>query len=160
MAHLDQGLASGLAGRTLGDDEDPDGLDRTVARLGLALRPTAQGGPGGLDGVEGIGLAGPTTLLAIRSVDLEDLDANSAQVACQARAIRTGALDADLGDVAEGSEPAEQRLVAAGVGLKALRAKQPAEWVEGGSDMDVEVSIDATGHPTRSFYDGHGHPSC
>ena len=58
VAHLDQGLAPGLAGRTLGDDEDPDGLDGTVPRLGLALRPTTQGGPGGFDGVEGIGLAG------------------------------------------------------------------------------------------------------
>ncbi len=160
VAHLDQGLASGLAGRALGDDEDPDGLDGTVARLGLALGPTAQGGPGGLDGVEGIGLAGPTTLLAIRSVDLEDLDADSAQVAGQARAIGPGALHADLGDVAEGSEPAEQRLVARCVGLEALRAEQPAERVEGGSDMDVEVSVDATSHTTRSFYDGHGHPSC
>jgi hypothetical protein len=24
--------------------------------------------------------------------------------------------------------------------------------------MNVEVSIDATGHTTHSFYDGHGHP--
>ena len=87
VAHLDQGLAPGLAGRALGDDEDPDGLDRTVARLGLAPRPTTQGGPGGLDGVEGIGLAAATALLAIWSVDLEDFDANPAQVAGQARAI-------------------------------------------------------------------------
>jgi hypothetical protein len=24
--------------------------------------------------------------------------------------------------------------------------------------MDVEVRIDTSGHTTRSFYDGHGHP--
>ena len=58
VAHLDEGLDPGLAGRALGDDEDPDGLDGTVPGLGLALRPTTEGGPGGLDGVEGIGLAG------------------------------------------------------------------------------------------------------
>ena len=80
VAHLDQGLAPRLAGRTLGDDEDPDGLDRTISRLGLALGSTTQGGPGGLDGVEGIGLAGPPALLAIRSVHLEDLDSHPLQV--------------------------------------------------------------------------------
>ena len=45
--------------------------------------------------------------------------------------------------------------VAGGVGLEALRAEQPAERVQGGSHMDVEVGVDATGDPTRSFYDGH-----
>ena len=74
-----------LAGRTLGHDEDPDGFDGTVPRLCLALRPTTQSGPGGFDGVEGIGLAGTPALLAIRSVHLEDLDADLAQVAGQAQ---------------------------------------------------------------------------
>ena len=66
----------------------------------------------------------------------------------------------DLGDVPEGLEPSEQFLVAGGVGLKALRAEQPAEGVEGGSHMDVEVRVNTTSHPTRSSYDGHGHPFC
>ena len=26
--------------------------------------------------------------------------------------------------------------------------------------MDVEMRVDTTGHTTRSFYDGHGHPFC
>ena len=129
-------------------------------RLGLALRPTTQGGPGSFDGIEGIGLAGAPAILAIRSVDLEDLDTCPAQVAGQARAVGPGALHADFGDVAEGSEPAEQRLVAGGVGLEALRAEQPAERIERSCYMDVEVCVDATSHTTRSFYDGHGHPSC
>ena len=51
-------------------------------------------------------------VLAIRPVDLEDLDAHPAQVTGQARAIGPGALDADLGDVTEGLEPAQQCLVA------------------------------------------------
>ena len=158
MAHLDKGLDPGLAGGALGDDEDPDGLDGTVSRLGLALRPTTQRGSGGFDGVEGIGLARAAALLAIRSVDLDDLDTDSAQVAGQARAIGTGALDADLGDVAEGLEPAQQRLVAGSVGLEALRAEQSTERVECRRNVDVEMSVDTTGHTTRSFYDGHGHP--
>jgi hypothetical protein len=44
MAHLDQGLDPGLAGRALGDDEDPDRLDGTVPRLGAPARSTTEGG--------------------------------------------------------------------------------------------------------------------
>ena len=80
------------------------------------------------------------------------------QVAGQARAIGPRALHADLGDVAEGSEPAEQRLVARSIGLEALRAEQTSEWIESRCHMNVEVRVDATSHTTRSFYDGHGHP--
>ena len=107
------------------------------------------------DSVEGIGLAAAAPLLSVGSVHLDDLDANSAQVTGESRPIGAGAFDADLGDGAERLEPSQQRLVAAGACLKALRAEQPAERVEGRSDMDVEVRIDSTGDPTRSFYDGH-----
>ena len=82
------------------------------------------------------------------------------QEAGQARAIRTGALHADLGHVAEGLEPAQQRLVAVRVGGKALRAEQPTQRIERGGHMDVTMGIDTTGNPARSFYDGHGHPFC
>ena len=159
VAHLDECLDPGLAGRALGDDEDPDGLDGTVSRLRAAARSTAESGAGGFDGVEGIRLAAATALLSVRSIDFDDLDANSAQVAGQSRPIRACALDADLGHVPESLEPGQQRLVAGGVGRKALRAEQPAERIEGGGHMDVEVRVDTTSHATRSFYDGHGHPS-
>ena len=76
-------------------------------------------------------------------------------MAGQSGSIRARPLDADLGHFPEGLEPSQQCLVAGGVGLKALRAEQPAERVEGGSHVDVEVRIDTTSHPTRSFYDGH-----
>ena len=55
-------------------------------------------------------------------------------------------------------EPGEQRLVAGGVGREALGAEQPTQRVEGRGNVDVEVGVDATGDPARSFYDGHGHP--
>ena len=74
MAHLDDGLDPGLAGGALGDDEDPDGLDRTVLGLGRSAGPTTDGGPGGLDGIEGIGLSLVAAGLAVRTVDLDDLD--------------------------------------------------------------------------------------
>ena len=47
---------------------------------------------------------------------------------------------------AEALEPAEQRLVASGVGVEALRAEQRTERVERGGNMNVEVGIDTTRH--------------
>jgi len=110
VAHLDEGLDPSLAGRALGDDEDPDGFDGTVSRLGPAAGPATEGGPGGFDGVEGIGLAATTTLLTIRSVELDYLDSNPTQVAGQSRAIRARALDADLGHVPKDSSQASNAL--------------------------------------------------
>ena len=81
-------------------------------------------------------------------------------VASQARAIRTGALDADLGDVAEALEPRQQRLVTGRVGGDALGTEQSAQWIERCRHVYAAVRVDTTGDPARSFYDGHGHPSC
>jgi hypothetical protein len=53
VAHLDERVDPGLAGRTLGHHEDPDGLDRTVSRLGAPARPATESGPSGFEGVEG-----------------------------------------------------------------------------------------------------------
>ena len=57
VAHLDECLDPGLAGRALGHDEDPDRLDGAVSRLGAARCPATERGPGRFDGVERIGLA-------------------------------------------------------------------------------------------------------
>ena len=97
-------------------------------------------------------------LLAIRSVDLDDFDTRAAQMASQAGPIGTGALDADLGHTAEALEPRQQRFVAGRVGAETLGSEQPAERVQCGCDMHVSMRVDTTGDPTRSFYDGHGHP--
>ena len=85
VAHLDQRLDPGLAGRALGHDQDPDGFDGAVAGLGLAARPAAQGSAGRFDGIERIGLATAAPLLSVRSVDLDDVDTHSAQVTGQPR---------------------------------------------------------------------------
>jgi hypothetical protein len=52
LAHLDEGLDPGLAARALCDNEDPDGLDGAVSRLGTAARSTTQSRSGDLDGIE------------------------------------------------------------------------------------------------------------
>ena len=76
----------------------------------------------------------------------------------QPGAIGAGALDADLVYLPEALKPGEQRLVAGRARLEGLRPEQSTERVQGGGNVDVEVGVDTTGHPTGSFYDGHGHP--
>jgi hypothetical protein len=94
MTHLDQRFHPGLKGRALGHDQHPDGFD----------------------GVERIGLAAAAPFLSVRSVDFDDLDTHSAQIAGQPSSIGARALDADLGDVTEGLEPVQQRIVSGRVG--------------------------------------------
>ena len=93
--------------------------------FGLPLGPATQSGSRCFDGVEGIGLAAAAALLSVGPVDFDDLDAGPTQVASQARAIRTGSLDADLGDVTEALEPSQQRLVAGRVGEKRSEPSSP-----------------------------------
>ena len=147
VAHLDQSLDPGLAGRALRHDENPDGLDGAVSGLGLAARPTTEGGPSCFDGIERVGLAAAAALVSIRSVDLYDVYAHPLEVTGQARSIGAGSFDADLGDAAKVLEPRHQGLVAGGVGGETLGAEQPTERVQCGCDMDVAVRIDTTGIP-------------
>ena len=109
MAHLDDGLDPGLSGRALGHHQNPDGLDGTVLGLAQAGGPTADGGPGGLDCIEGVGLALVAAGLPVGSVDFDDLDALPAQEPGEPDSIGAGALDADLGDLAEFLEPDKER---------------------------------------------------
>ena len=96
VAHLDQRLDPGLAGRALRHDENPDGLDGAVSGLRLAARPTTEGGSGCFDGVEGIGLATAPALRRFgRSTSMTSTPTR--RVAGQAGSIGTGSFDADLG---------------------------------------------------------------
>ena len=66
---------------------------------------------------------------------------------------------ADLRDLAEALEPAQQSFVTGRCRLEGLRTEQTSERVECGGNVDVQVSVDATGHGAPSFYDGHAIPS-
>ena len=158
VTHLDDGLHPGLSGRALGHHQDPDGLDGTVLGLAQTRGPTADGGPGGLDRIEGIGLALVAPGLAVGSVDFDDLDTLPSQEPGESNSIGSGALDADLGHLAELLEPGQQCLVAGGIGIERLGADQPTQRVECCGNVCVEVGVDTTRDPGCSFYDGHGHP--
>jgi len=96
--------------------------------------------------------------LAIRAVDLDDLDAGPAQEPPEARPIGAGALDAHLRQRPEPTHPLQHRRVAPGGGGERLHAEHAADGVQGGGDVDVEVRVDSTDDGAASFYDGQCHP--
>ena len=90
---------TGVAGRSLGHEQRPDGLNVSVSRLGCAGGPATQHGPGRLHGVGRVRLALGAPCLAVGTVDLHHLDPGFAQEPTEARSIGAGALHAHLGHV-------------------------------------------------------------
>jgi hypothetical protein len=113
VAHLVERLGPTLAGRGPGHAQNPHGFDVSVPRLGLTGGVAREGGPGGGDGVLGIGLALEPAALSIGTVDFDDADALGLEVAGQPGPIGPGPFDADQLDGAEVAQPAQQLLVAA-----------------------------------------------
>jgi hypothetical protein len=83
------------------------------------------------------------------SVDHRVRRACSGEVAGDARPIGPRALDADLDDLAEASQPGHQGRVAIAVGREGLGAEQATDLVQGGGHVDFAVGVDATGDGAR-----------
>jgi hypothetical protein len=77
MADLVERFDLRRASAALGDHQPPDRFDVAVTGLARTLRSPGQRSAGGFDRVGG--LAGPTSRLAVRAVDLDHLDARRAQ---------------------------------------------------------------------------------
>ena len=145
-----------LARRGPRDAQNPHGFDVSVPRLGLAAGVAREGGPGGRDGVLGVGLALAPAALAVGAVDFDDADPFGLEVPGQPGAIGPGPFDPDQLDGAEVAQPPQQLLVAALGRGEALDAEESPSFVQSRSYMDVEVRIDAAGDaPCQS---GHCHP--
>ena len=85
-----------LACAAPGDAQHPDGLHTAASCLGQSLGPPRQGGSSRFHRVDGIGLARPTALLAVRAVYLDDAHVVVVKVTGQAGAVAAGALDATM----------------------------------------------------------------
>jgi hypothetical protein len=120
VAHLRDGRDASHSRGALGHHEHPDGLDGAVLGLARSRCPARQRSPGGLDGVERVGLAVIAPGLAVGPVYLDDFDAASPQEPAEPSSIGSRPFDADLGHLSEGLEPAEQRLVAGDIGTERL----------------------------------------
>jgi hypothetical protein len=118
-----------------------------------APSPPGLGRAGRFHRVEGIGLAVAATGLPVRTVDLDHLNTGAAQQTGQPGTIRAGALDPDPGHRAEGLQPAQQLVIAGAGGLKALHPQQPADLIERGGHVHVQMGVDPTGDGALISYD-------
>jgi hypothetical protein len=115
MACSEEAQGSSPASRAaLGDHQRPDRLHRPVAALRRARCPAGLGGPRGADRIQRVGLALPVPVLPVRPVHLHDPDPGTGHVPGQARAVTTGALDADQGGTPELAQPFQQVSVPGG----------------------------------------------
>jgi TrwC relaxase len=129
MADLVESLDLGGAGRALGHHQRPDRLGVPVPGLGRAAGPAGQRGPGRLDGIQRVGLAGPAAGLAVGAVDLDYLHPCGPQVAGQPGSVGAGALHADPGHRPEPGQPVKEPPVPAGGGGEFRDCQQPADLI-------------------------------
>jgi hypothetical protein len=99
------GLRAGTNRRAALKTEEANDLHRTVLRLGCAHRIPGERGSRRCFCISRIGLSVATPNLAIRAVDLDDLDVVLAQVPGEAGAVRAGPLDTDAIDGAKFAQP-------------------------------------------------------
>jgi len=143
------------------DRQRADRLHGAVPALRRAAGPAGLGGPGGAYCIQRVGFALPTAVLAVRAVHLDDPDAGGCHVPGQAGAVAPGPLNPDQGDGPEPGQPVQQPRIAARRGRELPDAEQPADGVQRGGDMHVDVGIHPAGdgaYFSACLYDGHSHP--
>ena len=103
----------------------------------------------------GPGLAGPAARLPARPVHPGHGYPGRPQVTGQSRAVRAGAFHAGPGHRPGPGQPARQPPVP-GQGSGELRySQQPADRIQRGCHVHVQVGVHAACHRARNIYDGH-----
>jgi hypothetical protein len=78
-------------------------------------------------------------------------------MAGEARTVGAGALDPDPLHRPEGSQPLQQQPVAGRCRGERLNPQQPADAIQRGGHMHIQMGVHTAGHGAR-LYDGHCHP--
>ena len=105
VTDLIQATGSGLAARTLRDQQRPNRFDVPVCGFRDARRPTRERGASRFDRVDRIGLAEHAANLAVRAINFDHHQPARLQIARQARPVRAGSFDADASDRTERAQP-------------------------------------------------------
>ena len=114
-----------------------------------------EGRSGGRFGVDRVGLAPLAAHLTVGAIDLDDLDAVVLEVASEADAVGTSALDTDPFERAETLRPAPQSRVAPRVGVKDRRVEDLASLIDDGCHVEVLVGVNPAEHAEWFFcHDG------
>ena len=108
--------------------------------------PASLGGAGGGLGVDRVGLALLAPCLAIRPVDLDQLDPGHPQMQRQTGPVGPGALDPDLVQLAVRAQPRQQQPIAGRGGRELPMPEQPPGRVEHRGSVGVLVRVHPAGH--------------
>ena len=153
-SELVQRTGAVLLRRLVQDLQHAHCLDHAVTGFGRPRRGAGQHRAGCGLGVDRVGLAAQPARLAVGTVDLDHLDAVSAQVTSQSGSVGAGALDADLVDLAVATHPRQQL----GVALRGRSGRRGAHHMAGGGvDHHRDVNVGVGVHPARDVTDGFCH---
>lgn len=142
-ADLQDRLGARLDRRLARDAQDPDRLDDAVAGLGLRAGTFGKHHACRGDRIGAVGLADVSTVLSGGASDLDDLDARRGEKPGQTGTVGASALNAGARDQAVAAGP-RQQLVIAGARRGERRGRdRPANRIDDGSDVHVEVGVDA-----------------
>ena len=158
MADLIQVLDAHVAARAARHQQRADRFDVSIGGLRDPRRTTRQRRPCRFDRVELVGLAVPTTLLSVRTIDLDHHQTPTAQMARQPGAVGAGAFHPDPRRRPEPRQPRTQLAVTSRRRRERLDTQHAAVRVDRGRDMHIQMSIDSTRDQARALYDGHRHP--
>jgi len=146
--------------RATHNGQHTDRFNIAIAALWSPQRHPGQRRSSCSDRVERVGLAISIAGLAIRAINLDELDLGAGQVASEPCAIRTGAFHPDEANRSIRTEPPRQ-MVIPGLGrVERFDAENTTEVIHHGSNMDIGVRVNTTNNETSLLYDGHCHPSC
>jgi hypothetical protein len=120
-------------------------FDAAVTLFGGTGPFAGQGGLGRLDGVDRVGLALEPAGLAVRTVDLDHLDAFTAQPAGEPCSVGAGPLDPDPQQPPEPAHPGQQGGVSGYRGGELLGAQHSPDQVDHRRGVRVLMGVDSTG---------------
>jgi len=138
------GIGALVDGAAAGHPQVAERLDTAVTLFGSAGPIPGQDGLGGLDRVDGVGLALEASSLTVGTVDLDRLNVLLAQKPGQPGPVGTGAFHPDPRQAADGAHPGQQRGVPGLVGRELPGAQHPPHLVDHSGGVGVLVGVDST----------------
>ena len=137
--------ARAATARAAGHPQRAQRVDLPAAGLRDTGGPAGLGSPGGGLGVDRVGLTLPAAGLAVRAVDLDQLDPCRLQDCGQPGPVGPGALNPDPHQLPEACAARPAARVAGRGGRELPVPQQPAGRVERGGGVGVFVRVDPTG---------------
>ena len=145
--------------RALGHHQRPDGFHVAVPGFRRPESSVALGGPGRFDGVDGVGLALAAPGLTVGSVHLDHLDTLAPQDTGPGPPHTMPVPSTPTRAIGPKSPSQTSSFVMASRGGRELgHTQQPADRIQHGRHVQVQVGVHSTRDRARGIYSCHCHP--